>query len=165
MTHPPHIRIYDYILRLSVITLTFLTPIICLTTYGYLHSLSSYWNTPLQPLFIFALASTSYYLFGVKNWRLSALMLLGLVAFSVEMWPMTHNVIAGLFFVGTLYPLWKTNHFKWAFWVYLISLPMLAISMMAAEMVAIWTLCIHQGLMVHKLYKLSKDEMAIKKNI
>jgi len=149
----------DYQIRLGVIVLAFLSPILCLFLHGYQPSLSSYWTTEMQPLFIVANATTSFYLYQTKTWRASALMLLLLTAFSIELYPNMHNGLAGVFFIVTLYPLWVTHHYKWVFWIYIFSLVVLLFSMLIAEIIAIWSLCLHQGLVLNKLYKLqNKDE-------
>mgnify|MGYP003630986253 FL=1 len=149
----------NYQIRLGVLVLASLSPIICLL-YEYKPSLSSYWNSEMQPLFIIANVFTSYYLYQIKNWKPSALMLLLLTAFSVNLYPSIHNSLAILFFVVTLYPLKMTNHYKWVGWIYVSSMAVLPFSMLGAEIIAIWSLCLHQGLMLRKLNKLKqmKDE-------
>ena len=147
----------NYQIRLGVLVLASLSPIICLL-YEYRPSLSSYWNTEMQPLFIIANVLTSYYLYQIKNWRPSALLLLLLTAFSVNLYPYIHNSLAILFFVVNLYPLKMTNHYKWVVWIYVSSIAVLPFNMLGAEIIAIWSLCIHQGLMLRKLNKLNQNK-------
>tara|TARA_R110000803_G_C11952123_1_gene317811 strand:+ start:178 stop:648 length:471 start_codon:yes stop_codon:yes gene_type:complete len=147
----------DYQLRMGVVIFAFIAPIIYLL-HGPQISLSSYWNTEMQPLFILANAVTSFYLYQIKNWRPSALVLLLLTAFSLDLYPSIHNGLAILFFIVTLYPLGMTNHYKWIFWMYVGSLGILPFSMLGAEIIAIWALCLHQLLMLRKLYKLSNRD-------
>ena len=147
----------DYQMRLGVLVLASLSPIICLL-YEYRPSLSSYWNTGMQPLFIIANVLTSYYLYQIKNWRPSSLMLLLLTAFSINLYPILHNGLAILFFIVTLYPLGMTNHYKWIFWMYVGSLGILPFSMLGAEIIAIWALCLHHFFMFRQLYKLSNRD-------
>ena len=144
-------------MRLGVLVLASLSPIICLL-YEYRPSLSSYWNTGMQPLFIIANVLTSYYLYQIKNWRPSSLMLLLLTAFSINLYPTLHNGLAILFFIVTLYPLRMTNHYKWVGWIYLFSMVILPFNMLGAEIIAIWSLCLHQGLMLRKLNKLNQNK-------
>ena len=94
MPTPPHIRIYEYRMKISVIILAAITPILCMLIHGYEPSLSTYWKTDLQPLFIIANASTSYYLYSVKKWKMSAFLLLMLTAFSVELYREVHDILA-----------------------------------------------------------------------
>jgi hypothetical protein len=150
------IRAFEYNSRVAAILLAAISPFICLIAYGYLPSLSSYWNTDLQPLFIIANAITSYYLYSIKPWRMPALMLLFLTAFSVELFPMVHNALAVGFFIMNLYPLYNTNHFKWCIYIYLLSLLVLPWSMTFAEIISIGALCIYHYLLLRKVYKLNK---------
>lgn len=153
----PDISRSEYIMRMSVIALAFITPIIFLITEGYLPSISNYWRTPLQPLFIIANASTSYYFFGSHNrWRIPAVFLLMLTAFSIDSYPMTHNIVAILFFISCIIPLYKTKHFKGFFWAYLCSVAFMPLSITLGEFLSISVLCVFHALMIHKIYKVKK---------
>ena len=132
----------DYLIRLSVVIVAALSPFICLLLVGYRSSLSQYWNTPMQPLFVFANAATSYYLITINNWKTSSVMLILLTAFSVEYYNIIHNIFAIVFFIVTIIPLWKANHFKFCFWIYLTSLIALPFSILYAEIIAIFSMCI-----------------------
>lgn len=156
----PTISTREYYLRLGVIFIAFFTPILFLITQGYLPSISSYWRTPMQPLFIIANASTSYYFFASHStWRIPALCLLLLTAFSIDSYLHVHNIIAILFFLSCLIPLYKTNHFKWFFWVYASSILLLPISMTLSEFVAISVLCLYHGLILNKVYRIKKKSL------
>ena len=50
----------NFILKIGIIFLSFITPFVMLFSYGKLDSISSYWDTPLQPLFILTNALTTY---------------------------------------------------------------------------------------------------------
>ncbi len=145
---------YQYFLRVAVIILAAIFPFICLLSYGYLPSISSYWNTDLQPLFIIANAATSYYLYSIKDWKMSALMLLLLTSFSLTLFPIVHNILAIVFFIVNVYPLTKTNHFKWCIALYLTSLIVLPWSMTFAEIIAIEVLCLYHLLVLIKANRL-----------
>lgn len=146
----------DYYLRLGVIMLAVISPFICLIVHGYEPSISSYWRTNLQPLFILANAATSYYLYSIKDWKYSAYGLLLLTAFSVELYPAIHNFIAILFFLANIIPLTRTNHFKWCIYPYLSSLVVLPFSMTYSEIIAILSLCLYHYLMLRKAYNISQ---------
>jgi hypothetical protein len=148
---------YQYWVRVIVIFLATLSPFICILSEGVLGSLSKYWTTELQPLFIVANATTSYYLYSMKQWRLSALMLLLLTAFSVDLFKVTHDILAILFFLLNIRPLRVTNHFKWVLFLYLSSLILLPFGMLWAEIVAIDALCIYHFLLLNRVYKISKN--------
>lgn len=112
---------YDFWIRLFVVLLSFLQPFILIWSCGELDSISSYWETPLQPLFIFTNAVTSYFFFTMNRWRYSSLGLLLLTAFSVTLYPTIHNIVAISFFLSCLYPLYKTKRFKYYIGLYSLS--------------------------------------------
>ena len=140
-----------------VIIFAAISPFICLLSFGYLESLSSYWNTPLQPLFIFANASTSYYLIKIDNWKPSAVLLVLLTAFSVEYYDTLHNILAVLFFIVTIQPLRKSNNFRFCLKLYLSSLLLVPFSLFFAEIIAILAMCIYHILILTKAYRLQGE--------
>lgn len=146
----------EYVLRMSIILLSFLTPIFCMVTQGTLPSLSRYWSTDLQPLFVITNIVTAYYFFNLKRWKFAAIFLLLLTAFSVELYNTTHNVLAIGFFISVLYPFIKIHHFKWCLWVYLATLIILPFSMLFFEMVAITVICLYHSLILYKVNKTTK---------
>jgi hypothetical protein len=150
---------HEYYLRFLVILFAALSPLICLFSYGYMPSLSQYWDTPMQPLFIIANAATSYYLIGLKNWRLSSILLILLTAFSVEYYNDLHNILAVLFFIATIFPLVKINNFKFCLKIYLSSILLVPFSMFFAEFVAIFAMCIYHILSLNKLRKIQENRV------
>jgi len=153
----PYISKSEYLLRMAVIALAFTTPIIFLMIEGYLPSLSNYWRTPLQPLFIISNASTSYYFFQSHNkWRIPAIFLLSLTAFSIDSYPIVHNVLAVLFFVSCLIPLCSIKHYKVFFWAYVCSILFMPISITLGESLALFVLCVFHTIMLHRIYKIQK---------
>jgi hypothetical protein len=155
----PNIQAKEYFTRLLVVMFAAISPFLCVVSLGVEVSLSAYWNTDLQPLFIIANFSTAYYLLGIKNWEFSAVLLMGLTSFSVDLYGELHNTLAVLFFIANLYPLYKTNHYKWIIFVYLTSLIVLPIfGMLWAEILAIEALCAHQLLLLNKVYKISNSD-------
>lgn len=149
---------YQYFLKMAVIILAAIYPFICILSYGYLPSISSYWNTDLQPLFIITNSATSYYLYSITNWKMSALILLLLTSFSFTLFPNVHNILAIVFFIVNMYPLIKTNHCMRCIWVYLMALVVLPFSMTFAEIIAIDSLCIYHLLLLVKVVRLSNSQ-------
>jgi len=146
----------QYWIRMIVIFFAALAPYLCLFGYGPLPSLSSYWNTDMQPIFIVANATTSYYLYTMPSWKFSAILLLLLTAFSVDVYLYTHTVLAILFFIVTLVPMYYSNNYRWTRWMYLAAVAALPISMLAAEIVAITALCLYHGLRLRRVYRMGK---------
>jgi hypothetical protein len=148
-----------------VVILAGIAPFIMLAVHGYMPSLSSYWTTDFQPLFIIANTVTAVLLYTIKNWKGSAYLLVLLTAFSTEMYPILHNLLAIVFFFVNLRPLFRANHYKYMKWIYLSSLIVLPFSMFYAEIIAIDALCIYHGLMLNRVYKVFHEKGEIEENI
>jgi hypothetical protein len=116
------IKKYDFYIKLFVIILSIIQPFIFLSICGELWSISSYWRTPLQPMFIIVNAATSYFFFSTDKWLVPSILLLLLTAFSLDLYPTIHNVIAGLFFFSCTYPLLTLKRFRFFGILYLFSL-------------------------------------------
>jgi hypothetical protein len=112
----------EFIIKLLVIIVSFIYPFVLLSVEGVMKSISQYWNTPLQPLFITANVMTAYFFFSLDNWKLPSYFLVLLTAFSVQLYPVTHDVIATLFFISCLFPLLRSKRFKFYSWFYLLSI-------------------------------------------
>lgn len=144
----------EFWVKMSVIILAALTPFIFLFSEGHMKSISSYWLTDMQPLFIISNAATSYYLFEFKRWRPSAFFLLLLTAFSVKYHPEFHTFLAIIFFIITLIPLYYSNHFKFIIYIYVSSLPFLYVSLFTAETICVISLCLFHALTLIKSYRI-----------
>jgi hypothetical protein len=116
------IKKYDLYIKIFVIILSIIQPFILLSICGELWSISSYWRTPLQPMFIIINAATSYFFFSTDKWLVPSIFLLLLTAFSLDLYPTTHNVFAGLFFLSCNYPLLTLKRFKFFGVLYLMSI-------------------------------------------
>lgn len=113
----------ELFVKFFVIAVAMLQPIIILIVCGFdVHSISSTWLTVLQPLFIVTNAMTSYLFFDIKKWKIPAILLLLLTAFSVEFSMITHNIIATGFFLSCLYPLISARRLKIYLYLYIISI-------------------------------------------
>ena len=135
---------FNVTIRLGAIVLAMLQPIIILLVCGEIISFSSSWNTVLQPLYIMTNAITSYFLFSVNKWKIPALLLLTLTAFSIDFSPIFHDVDATLFFVSCIPGLYAINRLRHYMWFYLSSIPMLLLSgLFWFETIAVWVLCFY----------------------
>ncbi len=112
----------DFYRRIFIVILGFSQPIIILMVCGHIESISSSWETCLQPLFIFVNALTSYFFFDAHRWRLPSIFLLGLTAFSVSYSLMLHNILAILFYLSCLYPIYKLRRYRWYMYLFLGSI-------------------------------------------
>jgi hypothetical protein len=122
------IKRYELYIKLFVIVLSIIQPFILLSICGELWSISSYWRTPLQPMFIIINAATSYFFFSTDKWLVPSIFLLLLTAFSIDLYPTTHNVFAGLFFLSCNYPLLNLKRFRFFGVLYLMSIFVLLLS-------------------------------------
>lgn len=116
------IKKYDFYIKLFVIVLSIIQPFLLMSICGELWSLSSYWRTPLQPMFIIINAATSYFFFSTDKWLVPSIFLLLLTAFSLDLYPTTHNVFAGLFFLSCSYPLLTLKRFQFFGILYFMSI-------------------------------------------
>ena len=146
---------YNYLIRFGVLILSFLTPFIMLFFHGKLVSISSYWETPFQPLFILSNALTTYIFITLPKWRISAIFLFLLTIFSVEYHHSLHNIFAIGFFILNLYPLLSIKRYRLLTIPYLLSLVWLP-NLFWSEVHAIIVLCLYHTLLMWKFYKLKK---------
>lgn len=131
----------DFILRLLVIITAVLSPFIYILVIGELPSISSYWASKMQPMFIIVNASTSYFLFSIKKWKISAILLLLLTAFSFDVHLVLHNIFAISFFIFNFYPIYLDKKINWTIVPYTASSLFLFHSVLYAEIFAIIVIC------------------------
>jgi hypothetical protein len=118
------------------------SPFIYMGVSGHQVSISSYWETSMQPLFIFVNASTSYYLFSIKNWWIPAFFLMLLTSFSVTNFFIVHNIFAISFFFFCGVSILKSK-IKIYIFPYILSLiPLFFGSLIWAEVMGILTVCL-----------------------
>jgi hypothetical protein len=160
--------------KIGAIFLTLLTPILLIVTEGFQDSLSDYWMTQSQPLFIFTNAVTAYYLFATPKWKIASVFLLLLTSFSVEDYRMVHNVFAILFFIACLFAILSDKRYRFyaipllgsLFWVGGIE------ELLVAEIIAVYTLCSYHATAIghylwvdYQRHKKNKLQNGVDKNI
>jgi hypothetical protein len=102
-------------------------------------------------LFILANVITSYFFFTIKEWRFPSYFLVLLTAFSIQSFPMTHNILAVLFFIAAGYSFYHIKRLKWYFVAYVSCLPLLSYSLLHAEIGGILVLCTyHAHILIYK---------------
>ncbi len=128
-----------------MIIIALVQPMIIIYYYGFsLPSISSIWLTNLQPLFIITNACTSYFLFGINKWGLSGFLLLLLTSISVEFSLFAHNIIAGLFFLSCMYPMFSIKRLRYYLVLYISSLIIwLLFGMFAGEIFGVFIICLY----------------------
>ena len=122
--------------KVAIILISLISPVILVST-GPLHSLSYYWTTAYQPLFIISNIVTAHYMFPLQKWKAPAVLLLLLTAFSVETHHDVHNICAIAFFLSCIHPIYYVGRFRWFLPIYLSSAVFLYWSILWAELAAI----------------------------
>jgi hypothetical protein len=147
--------------KLGVVILAIISPWICLFSIGELDSYSQYWSTDMRPLFIFTNAATSYFLFSMKNWWMSAVCLMLLTAFSFDQYNTIHNVTAIAFFLINGVLLLKQKRFRYLVIPYFSSVIILFLfGIYWAEVLAISVICTYHYIRLltyNKLERLRKN--------
>jgi hypothetical protein len=130
------------IIKIIVIFISLIYPFILWSIEGELNSLSQYWNTSLQPLFILANVMTAYFFFTLDDWKISSVLLVLVTSFSVKLYPNIHNLVAVLFFISCLFPIYKSKRYKFYFYLYMVS-PIIGIfwGLLYLEIYSIIVLC------------------------
>jgi len=131
----------NMLVRLIVIVISFVAPFVYTLHRTDQASMSEFWSTHLQPLFIFVNAATSYYFFSTERWKPAAILLLLLTAFSVEDHFVLHNIFAITFFVYSIFPLMADKRLSLYIAPYFMSMTLIHWpDIFFAEFVAISTL-------------------------
>jgi len=146
-----HTKKYNsLVFSLMTIVLALILPLIIIYYYGKeVNSLSGSWRTPLQPLFIFSNLMTSFVLFRVSKWELSAVSLFLLTIFSIDQYQILHNVFATLFFISNLYPLLSLRKYNFFIFPYLLAV-FWAPDLLLFETHSIIVLCVYHLILLIK---------------
>jgi len=143
----------NFMVKLVIIFLSLVSPFIMIYFGGIKPSLSSYWNSHFQAMFIIVNALTTYIFMDLPKWKPSGIMLFLLTIFSVEYYSAIHDLFAILFFVFTLYPLYSIRRYRYFLIPYLLSAYWLP-NLLWFEVHAIMVLCIYHLVMLIKLHNI-----------
>ena len=144
-------------LKILALILAVTQPFILMYFFGEQRSISQYWITSGQPLFIITNAMTSYFLFSTNHWSFPATSLLLLTAFSVQLAPMAHNIFAGAFFVSCLFPIANSKRFKWYLIPYAVGGIIAIFHLLAGETIAVLSICAYHAHVMYYMYQLKKS--------
>ena len=145
----------NFAFKIGIIFLSFITPFIMFFSYGKMPSISSYWNTPLQPLFILSNALTTYVFMDLPKWKLSGVFLFLLTIFSLEYYSDLHDIFAIIFFIVNLYPLYSLQRYRIIIVPYLLSCIWLP-DLFWFEVHAITVLCMYHLNLLIKVRSITK---------
>lgn len=126
--------------RLFTSFLAVLQPFIIYILYGDSFAISNSWITPLQPLFIITNALVSFFFYKLDKWKIPAILLLLLTAFSVEDHFALHNILSVMFFIFSGISLLSLKKLRYYFLIFLMSLFFLHFGLFWVETWAILTL-------------------------
>lgn len=138
-------------MRLISIGFASVVPIILVVCHGPLYSLSQYWSTPYQPLFILSNAITAYFFFSTPNWRIPSFFLILLTAFSLEWYSNIHDILALCFFITCAHSLYNANRLNHYYVLFILALCIMPFSLLYGEILAILLLCgYHAQILIYK---------------
>lgn len=139
------------------VIIAFIFPFLLIYMFGEVKSVSAYWNTPGQPIFILMNAITSYFLFSTNNWKIPAFLLLLVTAFSVTLYPIMHNIFAIGFFIASAIAMYHLHRFRFYLIPYFIFGIWAIFHLLYGEMGAILTICIYHAHVLVYINKLKKE--------
>jgi hypothetical protein len=145
----------NFLVKIAIIFLSFVSPLIMFFCYGEMGSISSYWNSPLQPLFILSNALTTYVFMDLPKWKLSGVLLFLLTIFSVDYYGGLHNIFAVSFFITNIYPMYKLKRYRLFLVPYLLSCLFLP-NLFWFEVSAITVLCVYHLNLLLRIRKVLK---------
>lgn len=153
----------EFHVKVFAIFLSLIYPFIMIYNIGILDSLSQYWTTEFQPLFIISNIICSYFFFSLKNWKIPSFFLMLLTSFSWADYQLFHNIFAVCFYFSCLYCLFKINRYKFFRILYIISILAYPYSILLGEIITILILSsFHLKILLYK-EKLEKRNTLNKK--
>lgn len=141
-------------IKILVVLLALLQPIIIIAVFGLeFKSFSKIYGTILEPLFVITNATTSFFFFSLERWKLPAILLLFLTAFSTGVYHTTHNILAVLFFISCANALLEYKRRRIYFFLYCSSVFFFTCGILWFEFFATWVLCLYHLESIWVLYK------------
>ena len=159
--NPQFMTPMGFILRACVIVLGLIYPCIMCRWIGPLPSISEYFATPAQPLFLLINAATSFYFVTTKNWKIPGILLLALSCVSLEFYPTAHTILAALFFIFCVISTLVGNRYRGLAIGMLLSALGLFHNIFLAEVLAIGFICTYHALILYDIYELYKKKNKI----
>ena len=151
-TNTQSMKPFDFLLRACLILLGVIYPCIMCRWIGPLPSISEYFMTAAQPMFLFINAGTSFYFVTTKNWRIPGVLLLALSCFSLEYYPTFHTIIAALFFLWSVAATIAGKRYRFLAIGMVLSGFGLFHSIFLAEVLAIFFICLYHALILYDMY-------------
>jgi len=150
-----------FYLKLWLSLMGIIYPLIMWFWVGPLESISAYFLTPAQFLFLLFNAGTSFYFVSTKNWLVPGVLLLLLSCFSIQFFQNIHNVFAISFFIASLVSIFRSKRYKWLGFGVISGLFGLFNSIFLAEYIAIVFISIFHILILKDFYIIKKKRHKI----
>ena len=150
----------EFHVKIFAVFFALITPFVMITSGDILGSISQYWDTRYQPLFIISNVICSYFFFSLKNWKIPSLFLLLITAFNHYQFNILHNIFAVSFYFACLHSLYQNKRFTIYRSLFMFSMVLYPYSILLGEISSIVILCSHHlRVMLYKetLIKLRKD--------
>lgn len=136
-------EIREFHVKIFAVFFSATTPFIMISSGDILGSISQYWSTKYQPLFIISNIICSYFFFSLKNWKIPSLFLVLITAFNHYEFNTTHNIFALSFYFACLYSLFKNKRFIIYRILFMLSITLYFYSIILGEIISIVILCSH----------------------
>jgi len=143
----------QYILKLGLSAMGIIYPLLMWWWIGPQTSISAYFLTQAQFLFLLFNAGTSFYFANTKNWLLSGVFLLLLSCFSIQYYQTIHNIFAISFFITSVISILRSKRYKWVVFGVISGLFGLFHSIFLAEYIAVVFISLFHILILRDLYK------------
>ena len=146
----------EFHVKIFAVFFALITPFIMVTSGEELGSISQYWDTQYQPLFIISNVICSYFFFSLKNWKIPSLCLFLVTAFNHYQFNILHNIFAVSFYFACLYSLYQNNRFILYRILFVFSMVLYPYSIILGEVTSIVVLCSHHLRVILYKEKLNK---------
>ncbi len=146
----------EFHVKIFAVFFAVLTPFIMVTSGEVLGSISQYWDTQYQPLFIISNVICSYFFFSLKNWKIPSLCLLLVTAFNHYQFNTLHNIFALSFYFACLHSLFQNKRFTLYRILFMLSMGLYFYSIILGEITSIVILCSHHFRVMLYKEKLTK---------
>jgi hypothetical protein len=143
-----------YIWQIVVIIFSMIYPFLCILLAGLNHSLSSYWSTSAEPIFIFSNIMVAYFFYQTQHWKIPAIFLILLTSFNNILYPDIHYVFAILFFIASFIALFNSKRYVWIKILYVIGSVFMIKSLLLGEIICIMAIGLYHTLILNKLHNL-----------
>jgi len=144
----------QFILKFGLSLMGIIYPLLMWFWIGPQESISAYFLTEAQFLFLLFNAGTSFYFANTKNWLIPGVFLLLLSCFSIQYYQIIHNIFAILFFVTSVISILRSKRYKWVVFGVISGLFGLFHSIFLAEYIAVVFISLFHVLILRDLYKI-----------